>query len=444
MARFFGLLLCCLVALIADAKRGKRVNIYKQARGDINQLKPISNSAVLNALRRDSTKKWDYLKDTSGNNVVPYVIQGQYESDEISILMGALKRIEENACIRFRPRTTEADYIEFQNGYYEGCYTTVGRSPGKNVVMLEANDLATCMEHDIVIHEVLHSLGLWHEQMRYDRDTFIKVNWDNIPLNLWPQFEKVTEAESTTYDIGYEYRSIMHYPKDAFAKIPGLITMQTLDPAAEDIIGTQKEASPSDFKKLCNVYECRMCMGKAFANQTATTPTTTTTKKPTKTTKTTKPTKTTKTTTTTTTTTTRRPRTTKTTTTTTTTTTRPTPRTRPTPAPQTKTTRRPRTTKTTTTTTTTTTRPTPRTRPTPAPQTPAAPQPKVCLDHYGMFCQQLLGVNRDACDTWSTFMLNNCCLSCRRQANQNKIDNIRKPKSHWDLQPNNFAFDGWF
>lgn len=122
--------------------QGKRVNIFKQARGDINQLKPVANNVVFNALRRDSTKKWDYLKDTNGNNVVPYVIQGQYgsccffiqpaqvstasslfsftETDEINIIMGAMKRIEENVCIRFRPRTTEADYIEFQNEFFEG------------------------------------------------------------------------------------------------------------------------------------------------------------------------------------------------------------------------------------------------------------------------------------------------------------------------------------
>lgn len=36
------------------------------------------------------------------------------------------------------------------------CYTSVGRHRGRNVVMLEANQFATCTEHDIVIHELMH------------------------------------------------------------------------------------------------------------------------------------------------------------------------------------------------------------------------------------------------------------------------------------------------
>lgn len=39
------------------------------------------------------------------------------------------------------------------------CYTTVGRSPGRNIVMLEANDEATCVEHDIAVHELMHTIG---------------------------------------------------------------------------------------------------------------------------------------------------------------------------------------------------------------------------------------------------------------------------------------------
>jgi hypothetical protein len=59
----------------------------------------------------------------------------------------------------------------------EGCYTSVGRSRGRNIVMLvslfivflfikvnlqEGNNFATCVEHEIVIHELFHTIGLWY------------------------------------------------------------------------------------------------------------------------------------------------------------------------------------------------------------------------------------------------------------------------------------------
>ncbi|VDM84310.1 unnamed protein product, partial [Strongylus vulgaris] len=35
-----------------------------------------------------------------------------------------------------------------------------------------------CMETQIVQHELLHVVGLWHEHMRYDRDKYIKVHYE--------------------------------------------------------------------------------------------------------------------------------------------------------------------------------------------------------------------------------------------------------------------------
>ena len=57
------------------------------------------------------------------------------------------------------------------------------------------------------VHEIGHSLGLWHEQQRWDRDDVIKVLKQNIGY-YGGQFLKLYGTDtSLPYDVG----SVMHY-----------------------------------------------------------------------------------------------------------------------------------------------------------------------------------------------------------------------------------------
>ena len=56
------------------------------------------------------------------------------------------------------------------------CYTSVGMQYRGNFINLAPG----CFTHGVLIHEIMHGLGVWHEQSRGDRDQYIKINYHNM------------------------------------------------------------------------------------------------------------------------------------------------------------------------------------------------------------------------------------------------------------------------
>jgi len=115
----------------------------------------------------------------------------------------AIAEWEANTPIRFKLREGETDYVRIQRAG-SGCSANLGRIGGRQVVNLgDACSLGN------TIHELGHTLGLYHTQSRIDRNRNIRVLYENLDKAYWDQYEQeLLSAE----DVGpYDYGSIMHY-----------------------------------------------------------------------------------------------------------------------------------------------------------------------------------------------------------------------------------------
>jgi len=107
----------------------------------------------------------------------------------------------------------------------------------------------------IVMHELMHAAGFWHEQSRNDRDDYITVNWENIQPGLQYNFLKYDLRKIQHLGAAYDTCSVMHYGPYAFSR-RGLPTITVKRPG-KCKLGQRKGFSDTDIRKLNTLYQCR-------------------------------------------------------------------------------------------------------------------------------------------------------------------------------------------
>ncbi|KRZ74921.1 Zinc metalloproteinase nas-6, partial [Trichinella papuae] len=183
------------------------------------------------------------------DGIVPYEISAIFTTVQRKKITNAMKMIEANSCVRFVPRTIEPDYLVINNDH--GCFSMVGRMQGRQVVSLGSG----CLFNEVIVHELMHVLGFWHEQSRTDRDDFIIIRAENVIPSMVGQFRKIELPYVDFLDEKYDYYSIMHYDSKAFSR-NGENTIEAVEPKMTEVIGKALELSASDIRKLNKLYEC--------------------------------------------------------------------------------------------------------------------------------------------------------------------------------------------
>uniref|UniRef100_A0A3B3CDF0 Metalloendopeptidase n=1 Tax=Oryzias melastigma TaxID=30732 RepID=A0A3B3CDF0_ORYME len=178
------------------------------------------------------------------------------------IILRALDQFRLKSCIDFKPRDAEVYYISIEK--LGGCFSYVGRRVKNGQVLSIGTD---CDSIAVVEHEILHALGFYHEQSRYDRDDFVTIVWDNIISGKEHNFDKVGSDVSTTHGTPYDYMSVMHYNKDAFNNGNGS-TIITKDPKFQNVIGQRLEMSYYDVQELNRLYNCTIDEEQMFSINT--------------------------------------------------------------------------------------------------------------------------------------------------------------------------------
>lgn len=177
--------------------------------------------------------------------IVPYVI---YDSSQESMIRGAMTEIEQKTCIRFVPRTTEADYI-YITTTSSGCWSYVGSYGGAQEVSL---DIHGCCYHGTAVHELMHAIGFYHEHCRNDRDSYVYIHYENVQDGYAYAFDKDTYWQYVGEN--YNYNSIMHYGAYAFS-YNGQVTIDVLMPGYWISDPYEKsEMAPSDANQINNLY----------------------------------------------------------------------------------------------------------------------------------------------------------------------------------------------
>lgn len=148
------------------------------------------------------------------------------------------------------------DFIEILSS--TGNRSAIGMQHGGQLV-----EIANWDQPIVIVHELMHALGFYHEHQRPDRENFVRINDGQIQPGWHSQFEIQPFATEVT---PYDFESVMHYPGCAVSvccepgkscDCPSHCETITARPPYEDsqpVMGQRDRLSQFDILALQSMY----------------------------------------------------------------------------------------------------------------------------------------------------------------------------------------------
>ena len=227
--------------------RSRQKLLYPSGSGDIQQ-----HYRDKRAVTTTPDRLWD-------NGIVPYEIDAIFSGVHRALFMQAMRHWESHTCVTFVERSPEDyNYIVFTERPC-GCCSFVGRrGNGPQSISIGKN----CDKFGIVVHELGHALGFWHEHARPDRDEHVEILHKNIMPSQENNFDKLFGDKVHAMSETYDFDSIMHYASNTYSRVPYVETILPRRKGLQELrpeIGQRKGLSSGDIAHANRIYQCHEC-----------------------------------------------------------------------------------------------------------------------------------------------------------------------------------------
>ncbi|GMS81138.1 hypothetical protein PENTCL1PPCAC_3313, partial [Pristionchus entomophagus] len=198
---------------------------------------------------------------------IPYFFDPSISAKSKAVILQGLEFWQNNTCLSFVENANGDSALRFFVG--AGCYADLGRQ-GKKTQDVSIG--SGCDNLGTVTHEINHAIGFFHTMSRPDRDSFVLVSshcsFEFIDLSII----KNAVGADESYNVPFDYGSVMLYNQYAFANNTNIPTTVALNKWMQNTMGQRVGPAFSDVKQVNKAFKCdaactaKTCYNGGFAN----------------------------------------------------------------------------------------------------------------------------------------------------------------------------------